>query len=117
MVIDALQFAVRYDGGGEIALAREEFATEEGSAAWAVEILVTELRRAVALRPRPTKPGQMQPRLWNEQIYNIIRVSLACIFETLKVIFDTPSDRIPGCSRGFGTSRSTTSSECAERIV
>ncbi|EIE24996.1 hypothetical protein COCSUDRAFT_46553 [Coccomyxa subellipsoidea C-169] len=73
MVIDALQFAVRYDGGGEIALAREEFATEEGSAAWVVEILVTELRRAVALRPRPTKPGQMQPRLWNEQIYNIIR--------------------------------------------
>jgi hypothetical protein len=73
VVTDALVFAVRYDGGGEITLTRDDL-PEEGSAAWVVEMLVIALRRTVGLRPRAVKPGQMAPRLWNEQNYNIIRV-------------------------------------------
>ena len=73
VVTDALVFAVRYDGGGEISAASEEM-PEQGSAAWVVESLVSALKRTVTLRPRPAKLGQMQPRLWNEQTYNIIRV-------------------------------------------
>lgn len=73
VIIDALRFVVRYDGGDDISTLRES-TLEEGSSGWVVECLLMELKRAAALRPRPPKLGQLQQRLWNEHIYNIIKV-------------------------------------------
>lgn len=80
VVSDALRFAVRYDGGGEVPRARDSWQPEEGSAAYVVESLVMELKRTVAVRPKPARPGQLPPRLWHEHVYNIAKVggSLVC---------------------------------------
>lgn len=74
VVADALRFAVRYDGGGEVARARDNWQAEEGSAAYVVDSLVIELKRTVALRPKPARPGQLPPRMWHEHVYNIAKV-------------------------------------------
>ncbi|BDA41234.1 probable ubiquitin carboxyl-terminal hydrolase FAF-X [Coccomyxa sp. Obi] len=73
VVSDALRFAVRYDGGGEMPRARDNWQPEEGSTAYVIEGLVLELKRAVAVRPKPARPGQLPPRHWHEHVYNIAK--------------------------------------------
>ncbi len=75
VVADALRFAVRYDGGGAVPRARDNWQPEEGSAAYVVESLVMELKRTVLVRPKPARPGQLPPRVWHEHVYNIAKVS------------------------------------------
>jgi hypothetical protein len=74
LICDALRFAVLHEEGGDIALVTGHEAPQ-GSTAHAVELLVSELRKALIVRTRAgARPGQIALKYSFEQVCRILKV-------------------------------------------